>query len=188
MGRHAIPVRSRPRDRRACRPWATESPDCVQATSSASAASSIAASTATNAARASRTTATGWSARTTARRQMRRAGRWGLLAADRGARTLRVAHPPSRISARGCGSAALRRHHPVLAAQALECRPRQEGRNRRHRRLGPHGHQARPRHGCTWWLSRPRNRSVPMPWHWAHTRSCCRAMRLKWPLTPRAST
>ncbi|AVH55782.1 hypothetical protein C4B68_08375 [Streptomyces dengpaensis] len=45
------------------------------------------------------------------------------------------------------GPAAVRGHHHVLAAPALRCGSRQEGRRHRLRRTRPHGREVRPRHG-----------------------------------------
>ena len=69
-----------------------------------------------------------------------------LLHARRRGRRLRALRPGGPRPG-GRRAAAVRRHHDVLAAAALEGRPGHEGRRRRPRRPRPHGRQDRPRDG-----------------------------------------
>ncbi|SOT42631.1 hypothetical protein F01_420677 [Burkholderia cenocepacia] len=72
--------------------------------------------------------------------------RWLFDAARRrrGVRAARAGHArPGRR-----GAAAVRGDHDLLAAAAVERRPRQEGRHRRSRRPRPHGCEAGARDGC----------------------------------------
>ena len=67
-----------------------------------------------------------------------------LAARSSSTRTTSLAHPRGPRPRRG-RAAAVRGHHPLLAAEALGRRPRQEGRHRRHGRPRPHGRQDRAR-------------------------------------------
>ena len=62
-----------------------------------------------------------------------------LREADRRRRELRAVASPRASTLDERRAAALRRHHDLLAPEALGCRPRQEGRRRRHGRPRPHG-------------------------------------------------
>ena len=128
---------------------APTSPASRSAIPSASAAWSTAAGTAPPATRGwSSTASRAWSAPTTARPRTRPAIRWAAIrSASWCDERFRAAHPPPEGTAGRSGAAAVRRHHHLFAAAALEGRARQEGRHRRHRRAGPHGHQARARDG-----------------------------------------
>ena len=83
-------------------------------------------------------------------------GRRGVLAQSAG-------------ESRSCGRrpAAVRGHHHMVAAQALEGRTRQEGRHRRPRRARTHGRQVRTRarraHGAVHDIPR-QGRRRPTPW------------------------
>ena len=66
-----------------------------------------------------------------------------LLRADRGRREVRAAHL-RQARPGGHGSPALRRHHDLVAAAALEGRQGEQGRRGGARRARPHGGQARP--------------------------------------------
>ena len=58
-----------------------------------------------------------------------------------------VLRVPASLDPAGGRAAAVRRHHDVFAAAALERRSRQESRHRRARRSGPHGREAGARDG-----------------------------------------
>ena len=68
---------------------------------------------------------------------------WRLFGAHRGFRAIRAEHP--RLAGPGrCRAAAVRGHHDLVAAAPLRRQGRRPGRDRRHGRSGPHGHQVRP--------------------------------------------